>query len=163
MLASPQSVTRCRFSSRPHVLQRRQPLTSTLRQPAVQGHERGRTVTQAEGSKDEPTYNKEFGYSRKDVILIGVGLIGLGYGLYYGLQAFGVEPLTAGNLTQLIIFVGMCVGWIGSYLFRVSTKQMTYVTQLKDYEEAVMKKRLEEMTEEELERMMSEVEDKKRR
>lgn len=28
----------------------------------------------------------EFGYSRKDVILIGGGLIGAGYALYYGLQ-----------------------------------------------------------------------------
>lgn len=34
--------------------------------------------------------NTEFGYSRKDVILIGAGLIGAGYALYYGLQ---VSPL----------------------------------------------------------------------
>jgi hypothetical protein len=38
---------------------------------------------------------------------------------------------------------------------------MTYVTQLKDYEEAVIKKRLEEMTEDEVNRMMDEVEKKK--
>lgn len=31
-------------------------------------------------------YNSEFGYSRKDVILIGGGILGLGYGMYYGLQ-----------------------------------------------------------------------------
>ena len=36
--------------------------------------------------------NTEFGYSRKDIILLGAGLIGLGYALYYGLQVFGVEP-----------------------------------------------------------------------
>ena len=30
--------------------------------------------------------NTEFGYSRKDVILIGAGMIGAGYALYYGLQ-----------------------------------------------------------------------------
>lgn len=34
-----------------------------------------------------PQKNTEFGYSRKDVIIIGVGLIGAGYALYYGLQA----------------------------------------------------------------------------
>lgn len=33
-----------------------------------------------------PLQNTEFGYSRKDIILLGVGLIGLGYALYYGLQ-----------------------------------------------------------------------------
>jgi Protein of unknown function (DUF3007) len=73
--------------------------------------------------KEKPVqYNKDFGYSRKDVILIGAGLTGLGYALYYGLQAVGVEQMTAGNITQLIIFVGLCVGWIGSYVFRVANK-----------------------------------------
>jgi Protein of unknown function (DUF3007) len=37
-------------------------------------------------------------------------------------------------------------------------QNMTYVSQLKDYEDAVMKKRLDEMTEEELERMLEETE-----
>jgi hypothetical protein len=64
----------------------------------------------------------QFGYSRKDVILIGAGLIAFGYVLYYGLQATGMEPGIAGNWVQLIIFLGICVGWIGSYLFRVANK-----------------------------------------
>jgi Protein of unknown function (DUF3007) len=67
-------------------------------------------------------YNKEFGYSRKDVILIGVGLIALGYAVYYGLQATGVEANMAGNITQLLIFIGLCVGWVGTYVFRVANK-----------------------------------------
>lgn len=140
--------------------------------------------------------NTEFGYSRKDVILIGAGMIGAGYALYYGLQvgrqrrscataaacaavascaaaqhakqaqllvqqagaccslqrcshsswcvtclepclhcclspahataadlqATGMEPGIAGNWAQLIIFVGLCFGWVGSYLYRVATK-----------------------------------------
>jgi hypothetical protein len=151
--------------------------------------------------------NTEFGYSRKDIILIGVGLTALGYILYYGLQAGGMEPGYAGNWVQLIIFLGICVGWIGSYLFRVANKvgweqqvspwfraracmgsdeetlhvatahspitphytlsahkqQMTYVQQLDDYEAAVMKKRLEEMPEDEVARMMEEVEVEKER
>jgi hypothetical protein len=83
-----------------------------------------RVVAAAAEGEQEPgvKYNKEFGYSRKDVVLIGVGLIVLGYALYYGLQAAGVDPLMAGNFTQLIIFVGLCVGWIGSYVFRVVNK-----------------------------------------
>jgi hypothetical protein len=162
------------------------------------------------------TLQVEFGYSRKDVILIGAGLIGLGYALYYGLQvrcarvcgmmgaglgcvglsfcvhrspskwtcwrsagcwlaslvhihvyglrlagsrppccrqtprchgrpapaaAFrsvppntlrgpaalapqyaGLDAGVAGNWVQLVIFLGICVGWVGSYLIRVATK-----------------------------------------
>jgi len=93
-----------------------------------------------------------------------VGLIGLGYVLYYGLQTvFGMDAAMAGNWVQLVIFLGICVGWIGSYLFRVATKQMTYARQLDDYEEAVMKKRLEELPETELENMMQNVEEEKER
>jgi hypothetical protein len=101
--------------------------------------------------------NTEFGYSRKDVILIGVGLIGFGYVLYYGLQAGGMDAGMAGNWVQLIIFLGICVGWVGSYLWRVANKQMTYVKQLEDYEEAVMRKRLEEMPETELENLYDQI------
>lgn len=103
-------------------------------------------------------YNTEFGYSRKDIIIIGVGLIAGGFVLYYGLQAGGMDAGMAGNWVQLIIFLGICIGWIGSYLYRVATKQMTYVKQLEDYEDAVMAKRLEEMPEVEIEAMMEDIE-----
>lgn len=39
---------------------------------------------------------------------------------------------------------------------------MTYVKQLEAYEEAVMRKRLEEMTDAELEQMMQEVEEERK-
>ncbi len=55
---------------------------------------------------------------------------------------------------QLIIFVGICVGWVSTYVYRVATKQMTYVKQLEQYEDAVMRKRLDEMTEEEVAEMI---------
>lgn len=103
-------------------------------------------------------YNTDFGYSRKDVILIGVGLIAIGYALYYGLQSFGMDAGMAGNWVQLIIILGICFGWVSSYFYRVATKNMTYVKQLEEYEEAVMKKRLEEMPESELQSMMEQVE-----
>ena len=105
----------------------------------------------------------EFGYNRKDVILIGVGLIGGGFFFKWALEASGVDPIMAGNYAQLIIFVGLCFGWIGSYLFRVATKQMTYAKQLDDYENAVMAKRLEEMPEAEIEEMMADIEAEKQR
>ena len=37
-------------------------------------------------------------------------------------QAFGVEPLFAGNVVQLTIFVGICLGYISTYVFRVANK-----------------------------------------
>merc|ERR1712100_592463 len=92
-----------------------------------------------------------FGYNRRDVLLIGAGLISLGYGLYYGLQKIGVEPGIAGNWVQMVIFLGISVGWVSTYFYRVATKNTTYFQQLRDYEEAVMAKRLEEMTEIEIE------------
>lgn len=116
--------------------------------------------------KDENgvTYNNQFGYSRKDIILIGAGLIGMGFFLNWLLQSvFQMDAIMAGNYAQLIIFVGLCVGWIGSYLFRVATKQMTYAKQLEDYEEAVMQKRLEELPEAELENIMESIEEEKKR
>ena len=67
----------------------------------------------------------------------------------------------AGNYVQLIIFLGICFGWVGSYLYRVANKQMTYAQQLEDYEAAVMQKRLEEMPEAEYEAMMASIEQEK--
>ncbi len=64
----------------------------------------------------------EFGYTRKDIILIGGGLIGFGFALYYGLQAGGVDALVAGNYVQLFVFVGICLGYISTYFYRVANK-----------------------------------------
>ena len=101
----------------------------------------------------------EFGYTRKDVILIGAGVFALGYAIYYGLQAAGVEQGMAGNYVQLIIFCALCFGWVGSYLWRVASKNMSYAKQLEQYEEAVMAKRLEEMPEAERARLLAEAEE----
>jgi hypothetical protein len=67
-------------------------------------------------------YNKEFGYSRKDVLIIIVGLIGLGVVMYEGLQAAGMDAGMAGNVVQATIFLGICVGWVSTYLWRVANK-----------------------------------------
>lgn len=80
-------------------------------------------VAHAEPEADKKVeYNTEFGYSRKDIFLIGGGLIGLGYVMYYGLQAAGMDAGMAGNWVQLIIFLGICVGWVSTYVYRVATK-----------------------------------------
>eukprot|EP00193_Tetraselmis_chui_P017841 CAMPEP_0177772056 /NCGR_PEP_ID=MMETSP0491_2-20121128/11991_1 /TAXON_ID=63592 /ORGANISM="Tetraselmis chuii, Strain PLY429" /LENGTH=195 /DNA_ID=CAMNT_0019289785 /DNA_START=79 /DNA_END=666 /DNA_ORIENTATION=+ len=115
------------------------------------------------GEEHKPGFKKntEFGYSRKDVILIGLGFLALGYGMYYGLQATGMEPGIAGNWVQLVVILGMMIGWVSTYLFRVANKEMTYVKQLEDYETAVMQKRMEEMPEADLEKMLEELESDK--
>lgn len=106
---------------------------------------------------------KEFGYNRKDVLLIGVGVTLLGYGLKSGLEFLGVDPLQAGNVVQLFIVLGMTVGWISSYMIRVANKDMTYATQLRTYEKQVMEKRLESLSEAELQVLLEQVEEEKER
>jgi len=100
-----------------------------------------------------------FGYTRLDVILIGGGVTGLGFSAYYGLQEFaGFDAQWAGNVVQLTFVMLLTLLWVGSYIQRVFNKDMTYGKQLKDYEEAVMQKRLEEMPESELMALMDESE-----
>lgn len=54
------------------------------------------------------------------------------------MQYLGVDPLQAGNVVQLVLVLGLTVGWISTYIFRVSNKEMTYAQQLRDYEDKVM-------------------------
>ena len=73
----------------------------------------------------------------------------------------GLDGISAGIWSQTILIAGV-IGWSLTYLFRVLTKNMTYNQQLKDYEEAVLQKRLEEMSPEELAKLQEEVaQDKK--
>ncbi|XP_065860002.1 uncharacterized protein [Euphorbia lathyris] len=116
-------------------------------------------------SSEDGSSNQEkarFGYNRKDVLLIGIGVTVLGIGLKSGLEFVGVDPLQAGNVVQLILVLGLTVGWIFTYIFRVSNKEMTYAQQLRDYEYKVMEKRLEGLTEAELAALLEQVEEEKR-
>mmetsp|Transcript_16875 Transcript_16875/g.23306 ORF Transcript_16875/g.23306 Transcript_16875/m.23306 type:complete len:186 (-) Transcript_16875:42-599(-) len=115
-------------------------------------------VVKVSASDKNPAYNKEFGYSRKDVILIGGGLLVAGFGSYYGMLAAGVDMILAGNIELVVFTLGMTVAWTASYVFRVAKKDMTYVKQLKDYEDAVMQKRLDEMPDAEISSLMEELE-----
>ncbi|CAJ2675903.1 unnamed protein product [Trifolium pratense] len=114
-------------------------------------------------TSNKQTKKAPFGYSRKDVILIGLGVTFLGIALKSGLEFAGVDPLQAGNVVQLVLVLGLTVGWISTYIFRVSNKEMTYAQQLRDYESKVMEKRLESLTEAELQVLLQEVEEEKSR
>ncbi|KAJ6411208.1 hypothetical protein OIU84_007881 [Salix udensis] len=114
-----------------------------------------------DGSSDQG--KSPFGYTRKDVLLIGLGVTVLGIGLESGLEYAGVDPLQAGNVVQLVLVLGLTIGWISTYIFRVSNKEMTYAQQIRDYENKVMEKRLEGLSEAELEALLEQVEEEKSR
>lgn len=86
---------------------------------------------------------------RIDAIGIAFGIFVSGGLLYLLLQTAGFDSIQAGIWTQAALVMGL-LGWLATYLFRVFTQQMTYNQQLKDYETAVLQKRLEELTPEEL-------------
>ncbi|MDJ0554840.1 MAG: DUF3007 family protein [Microcoleaceae cyanobacterium MO_207.B10] len=97
---------------------------------------------------------------RIDAIGISIGIFAAGGILYLVLQVVGINSTNAGIWTQAILVGGLVV-WLLTYLLRVTNSDMTYNQQLKDYEEAVLQKRLEEMTPEELAKLQAEVEQEK--
>jgi Protein of unknown function (DUF3007) len=99
---------------------------------------------------------------RIDVFYIGFAAFAVGGGLYLLLNQFGLDSINAGIWSQVLL-VGLLLVWVLTYLLRVVSKNMTYNQQLKDYEDAVLQKRLEEMTPEELEKLQAEVEAEKQK
>jgi len=71
---------------------------------------------------------------------------------------FGIDPLEAGKWIGVVFTLVICFAWVGSYVFRVATKDMTYAKQLKDYENAVIAKRLEELDEDEVQALIEDIE-----
>ena len=136
--------------------------TTTMTTTTTRGA-RGRDATHVAraSSGGDDGEKAPFGYTRADVMLIGGGVTGAGFAAYYGLQSFGgMDATKAGNAVQLTFVLGLTLVWIASYVLRVFNKDMTYVKQLKDYEDAVMQKRLEEMPAGELEKMMDDLDQK---
>jgi hypothetical protein len=97
---------------------------------------------------------------RIDAIAITFGVFIAGGVAYLLLRVFGLSSQNAGVWSQALLVAGL-IGWVSTYLFRVFTQDMTYNKQLQDYEEAVLQKRLEEMTPEELAQLQKEVEEEK--
>ncbi|MEL6579613.1 MAG: DUF3007 family protein [Cyanobacteria bacterium J06621_12] len=97
---------------------------------------------------------------RIDALGIGLGVFVAAGLVFVALQLFGLDGINAGIWTQAALVV-MLVGWSLTYLFRVSNKNMTYNQQIRDYKEAVMQKRFEEMSDEELAELQQEIEQEK--
>ena len=97
---------------------------------------------------------------RIDALGISLGVFVAAGLIYFMLQVLGIDSINAGIWTQTLLVVGL-IGWSLTYLFRVGSKNMTYNQQLKDYEEAVMQKRLSEMSPEDLTKLQQEIEQEK--
>jgi hypothetical protein len=94
---------------------------------------------------------------RLDVLTIGFGVFAAGGLLYVLFQFVGFDSMNAGIWSQFLLVAGL-MGWVVTYLTRVLSKNMTYNQQVKDYEEAVLQKRLEELTPEQLAQLQAEIE-----
>jgi len=71
---------------------------------------------------------------------------------------FGLDGIDAGRWIGVGFTFFTTVLWVGTYIFRVATKDMTYAKQLKDYENAVIAKRLEELDEDEIQALVEDIE-----
>jgi hypothetical protein len=100
--------------------------------------------------------------SRLDIILIGLAFLLSTGGLYFVIQWSGVDSIDAGIWTQVVL-VAVILAWLSTYGFRALTKNMTYNQQLKDYEDAFLQKRLDEMSPEELAQLQAEIEQEKQK
>ncbi|KAK1868779.1 hypothetical protein I4F81_011262 [Pyropia yezoensis] len=96
-----------------------------------------------------------------DVIKFGAALLFGAFAFKAGLQAAGIPDIKAGQLTTGLVSVTGLIGWIGTYFYRVGSKQMTYATQLREYEAGVIAKRYAELTPEELDALAEELESEK--
>lgn len=94
---------------------------------------------------------------RIDALGITIGFFAAGGIIYFMLQAVGLDSQKAGIWSQAVLVFGL-IGWLLTYLFRVGAGKMTYNQQLKDYEDAVLQKRLDAMTPEELAQLQAEIE-----
>lgn len=72
--------------------------------------------------------------------------------------AFGVDGIEAGKWIGVGFTFFTTVLWVSTYIFRVATKDMTYAKQLKDYENAVIAKRLEELDDDEIQALVEDIE-----
>ncbi|MCY7367503.1 MAG: DUF3007 family protein [Chamaesiphon sp.] len=94
---------------------------------------------------------------RIDVFIIGIAVFAIGGAGYLGLQLAGLDDINAGIWSQLIL-VAIILGWSSTYIFRVANKNMTYDQQRKEYEDAVLQKRYDDLTPQELAQLQAEIE-----
>lgn len=96
--------------------------------------------------------------TRGGVLVWSVILTAIPYAVYTALVSSGLDSDTVGAYVGSLFVLLSCVLWASTYIFRVANKDMTYAQQLRDYENAVLQKRLEELADDEIQALMDEIE-----
>ena len=96
--------------------------------------------------------------TRGGVIVWSFLLLVIPCGAYNYFVSTGLEETKVGAYVGAIFVLVSNLLWASTYLFRVATKDMTYANQLREYENAVLQKRLEELADDEITALMEEIE-----
>ena len=94
---------------------------------------------------------------RIDAIGIVFGVFVLGGLAYVVLQLAGLNNFSAGIWSQVLLVAGL-IGWLFSYIFRAVGNKMTYHQQREEYEKAFVQKQLDQLSPEQREKLLAEVE-----
>ena len=96
--------------------------------------------------------------TRGGVIVWSIILVTIPVFVYYYFVGQGMEPTKVGSYVGALFVLLSNVLWASTYVFRVANKDMTYAKQLRDYENAVLEKRLEELDDDEIDALLEEIE-----
>ena len=127
--------------------------------PAVAAPARPTTALSAGNDDDEkrlPWFFDPGTYG--GVIVLTIFLIVAPLALKEALEASGMDGNQVGVALSGVFVIGGSLLWAFSYVFRVFSKDMTYSTQLKQYEDAVIQKRFEELEDDEVDALLGEIE-----
>ena len=92
-------------------------------------------------------------------VLVWSGLLTLiPVAVYNFFVSTGMDSSRVGAYVGALFVLLSNLLWASTYVFRVANKDMTYAKQLRDYENAVLQKRLEELADDEISALMEEIE-----
>ena len=95
---------------------------------------------------------------RIDAIGIVFGVFILGGLAYVVLQFAGLNNFSAGIWSQFLL-VGGLIGWLLSYIGRAVGSKMTYHQQREEYEKAFLQNQLDQLSPEQRDKLLAEVEE----
>eukprot|EP00871_Galdieria_phlegrea_P003706 jgi/Galph1/4336/GphlegSOOS_G2980.1 len=101
--------------------------------------------------------------TKGDVVKLSLVLTVVPLSFYGILLTLHFSEVSAGLLTTGSLSVFILGIWVLSYFSRVANKKMTYAQQLREYEDKVLEKRLDELSESELAALLAEIEEEKKR
>ena len=96
--------------------------------------------------------------TRGGIIVWGLLLLLLPLGGYNILISAGLEGTSAGASVGASFVLLVNLLWASTYFFRVAKEDMTYAKQLRDYENSLLRNRLNELDDDEMAALLEEVE-----